>query len=45
MNPHTVGAAALVAALLLLAQPTPRASAPLLQRRTAYENYSYRCAY
>ncbi|HEX8351671.1 MAG TPA: hypothetical protein VF611_02015 [Pyrinomonadaceae bacterium] len=34
MNPQKFGAAALVAALLLLAQPTPRASASPQQRRT-----------
>jgi hypothetical protein len=33
MNPHKAGAAAFVAALLLLAQPSPRASAPLQQQR------------
>lgn len=32
MKPHKAGAAALVAALLLLAQPTPRASAPSRQK-------------
>jgi hypothetical protein len=35
MNPRTARAAALVAALLLLSQPTPRASAPSQQPRTA----------
>jgi hypothetical protein len=34
MNPQKAGAAAFVAALLLLAQPTPRASASPQQRRT-----------
>ena len=33
MNLHKAGAAAFVAALLLLAQPSPRASAPLQQQR------------
>ena len=40
MNPRTAGAAALVAALLLLAQPAPRASAPARQQAGATRQYS-----